>query len=82
MPMVQMRQHTTLSMMLVEELTLVKAILVLLALGSAASSVVELVTNAAEEATLALLLRASGLVLAGVGVVAATSEVLDEIHCW
>jgi len=64
-------------------LTLVKAVLVLLALGSAASGAVELVANAAEEAALALLLGAGSrdLVLAGVGVVAATSEVLDEVHC-
>jgi hypothetical protein len=66
-------------------LTLVKAVLVLLALCSTASSVVELVTNATKEATLALLLRAGSLLLllalAGVVVIAATSEVLDEIHC-
>jgi hypothetical protein len=63
-------------------LTLVKTVLVLLALCSAASSVVELVTNATKEAALALLLGAGSLLLlALVGVVvAATSEVLDEIH--
>jgi hypothetical protein len=66
----------------VAKLTLVKAVLVLLALGSTASGAVELVANAAKEAALALLLGAGslGLVL-GVGVVAATSEVLDEVHC-
>ena len=64
-------------------LTLVKAVLLLLALGSAASGVIELVADAAEEAALALLLGAGGLVLVVlVGVVAAAGEVLDEIHCW
>lgn len=64
-------------------LTLVEGIFVLLALGSAAGGVVELVADAAEEAALALLLGAGGLGLVLVGVVvAAAGEVLDEIHCW
>jgi hypothetical protein len=65
--------------------TLVKTVLVLLALSSAASSVVEFVANATKEAALALLLRAGCglLVLAGVVVVVATTgEVLDEVHCY
>ena len=66
-----------------KELTLVEAILLLLALGSAASGVVELVADAAEEAALALLLGAGGLGLVlVVVVVAAAGKVLDEIHCW
>ena len=67
-----------------KRLTLVKAVLLLLALGSAASGAVELVADAAEEAALALLLGAGGLglvLVVGV-VVAAAGEVLDEIHCW
>ena len=66
-----------------KEFTLVKAVLLLLALGSAASSVVELVADAAEKAALALLLGAGGLGLVLVVVdVAAAGKVLDEIHCW
>lgn len=66
------------------KLTLVKTVLFLLALSSAASGVVELVADAAEEAALALLLGAGGLglVLVVVVVVAAAGKVLDEIHCW
>jgi hypothetical protein len=83
MPAIMIGQRTVLRTIFIGKLTLVETVLVLLALGSAASGAVELVADSAEEAALALLLRAGGLglVLAGVGVVAATSEVLDEVHC-
>lgn len=66
---------------LLDKRTLVEAVLLLLALCSAASGVVELVADAAEETAVALLLGARGLlVLTSVVVVAAACEVLDEVH--
>lgn len=66
--------------------TLVKVILVLLALLAAASCAVQLIANATEKATARLLLarrRALGGLLAGllVVVIAGAGELVDEIHC-